>query len=192
MSQKLADLMRGEVALADPLIRVRLVPVEVFGADKEDCPSCGEVIRFGYGLMDAVQAWSDCNRAIGRIYRVDEESNEGFREPGDTITVYVPQSEMAKFERRYGDAPFGRCPSCHVKYDDLPKEHRVVLTRPTCETPLPHEPVWNLLPMGGNQGRPKPPWKCTWHGWVEDETCGECKREHSEYRETGTWEDRRR
>lgn len=166
---------------------MRLVPVEVFGADEEQCRNCGETVECGYGLMDAVQAWSDCNRAIGRIYRVDEERNEAWREAGDTITVYVPQSEMAKFERRYGDAPFGRCPSCHVEYDSLPERHRVTLTRPTCETPLPHEPVWNLLPMGGKQGRPRPPWKCDWHGWVEDDLCGECRREHAEYRETGTW-----
>ena len=118
-------------AAGEPLVRVRLVPVEVFGADEEDCPGCPERIEFGYGLMDAVQAWSDCNRAIGRIYRVDEESSERFREPGDTITVYVPQSEMAKFEKRFGDGPFGRCPSCHVPYSELPEGHTV--RPPTCE-----------------------------------------------------------
>lgn len=188
MTQKPTDLMKGEAAPpGEPLVRVRLVPVEVFGADEEECRSCGELVRFGYGLMDAVSAWSDCNRAIGKIYRLDDHPDVSNDERDrDCITVYVPQSEMAKFERQYGDAPFGRCPSCHVEYDDLPKEHRVVLTRPTCETPLPHEPVWNLLPRGGT-GRGKPPWKCTWHGWVEDEYCGECKREHAEWRETGTW-----
>lgn len=118
--------------LAEVLVRVRLVPVEVFGADEKDCEGCGETIKFGYGLMDAVQAWSDCNRAIGHIFRKDDDYTEGYRTPGDTITVYVPQSEMAKFERRYGDGPFGRCPSCHVEYADLPEGHQV--SRPTCTT----------------------------------------------------------
>ena len=167
----------------DPLVCVRLVPVEVFGAEDEDCPSCPATVRFGYGLMDAVSAWSDCNRAIGHIFRKDDDYTEGYREPGDTITVYVPQSQVALFERRYGDQAGNRCPACHVEYSELPKEHR--LKRPECETPLPHEPAWNLLPMGGR--REKPPWKCTWHGWVEDERCAGCRREHSEYLETGTW-----
>ena len=109
----------GEVDLrasanGEPLVRIRLVPVEVFGAGEEDCRDCGEMIRFGYGLCDAVQAWSDCNRAIGHIFRKDDDYTEGYREPGDTITVYVPQSEMAKFERRYGDEAGNRCPACHA------------------------------------------------------------------------------
>lgn len=119
----------------DPLVRVRLVPVEVFGADEEDCPDCPATVTFGYGLMDAVQAWSDCNRAIGRIYRVDEAASEPYRQAGDTITVYVPQSEMPKFERRYGDGPFGRCPSCHVPYSELPGGH--TMSRPTCRVVVP-------------------------------------------------------
>lgn len=85
----------------DPLVRVKLVPVEVFGTD-DACGNCGAEHEWGYGLMDAVQAWSDCNRAIGRIYRRDEDSSEPYRQPGDTITVYVPQSELAKFDKKYG------------------------------------------------------------------------------------------
>ena len=170
------------------LERVRLVPVEVFGADEEDCRSCGAVIECGYGLMDAVSAWSDCNRAIGRIYR--REDVEGRDEEGAAgcITAYVPQSELEKFDRRYGEAVNGdydRCPACHVPYSKLPDRHR--LKRPECETPLPHLPVWNLLPLGG-RGRDKPPWKCGWHGWVEDDRCARCHREHIEYLATGTWE----
>jgi hypothetical protein len=118
-------------ASGDPLVRVRLVPVEVFGADEEDCRGCGGTIKCGYGLMDAVQAWSDCNRAIGHIFRKDDDYTEGYRESGDTITVYVPQSEMALFERRYGDEAGNRCPACHVEYRDLPEGHRV--KRPECE-----------------------------------------------------------
>ena len=170
----------------EPLVRIRLVPVEVFGADEEDCRSCGETVRFGYGLCDAVSAWSDCNRAIGHIFRKDDDYTEGYREPGDTITVYVPQSELAKFERRYGDEAGNRCPACHVEYRELPERH-ALRRRLECETPLPHDPVWNLLPMGG-RARGKPPWKCTWHGWVEDERCAACRREHAEYLKTGTWD----
>jgi hypothetical protein len=188
LSQELAILMKGEVTPADPLVRIRLVPVEVFGADEEDCRGCGEVIRCGYGLMDAVSAYSDCNRATGRIYRMDDIEGRDEEGLAGCITVYVPQSELEKFERRYGEdvnGDYHRCPACHVPYSKLPERH--TLKRPECETPLPHEPVWNLLPMGGQAGRDRPPWKCTWHGWVEDERCAACKREHAEYLETGAW-----
>jgi hypothetical protein len=72
-------------------VKVTLVPVEVFGTDP------------AYGLMDAVSSWSDCNRAIGHIYRRDEEENVPFRNPSDVITVYVPRSELAKFDKKIGD-----------------------------------------------------------------------------------------
>jgi hypothetical protein len=80
-------------------------------------------------LCDAVQAWSDCNRAIGHIYRVDEDWTEAFRTPGETITIYVPQSEMTKFAKRFGDNLSDRCPSCHVEYRDLPEGHRGAAAR---------------------------------------------------------------
>ena len=114
----------------EALVRVRLVPVEVFGADEEDCPGCGATIKFGYGLMDAVQSWSDCNRAIGHIYRVDEDYTEGYREPGDNIVIYVPQAEMAKFKRRFGDTTEDRCPGCHVYWRDLPEDHHARVVCP--------------------------------------------------------------
>lgn len=72
---------------ADDLVAVRLVPVEVFGTD-------------GYGLMDAVEAWSDCNRAIGRIYRVDDMP---IRQDGETIEVLVRRADLPWFEKRWGD-----------------------------------------------------------------------------------------
>jgi hypothetical protein len=75
----------------DDLVKVTLVPVEVFGADS------------GYGLVDAVSAWSDCNRAVGHIYRRDEEANVPHRNPDDVITVYVPRSELPKFDRKFGE-----------------------------------------------------------------------------------------
>ena len=108
----------------EPLVQVRLVPVQVFGADEEDCPDCPATVEFGYGLMDAVEAWSDCNRAIGRIFRVDEARSVDYRQPGDTITVYIPQSEVAKLGKRFGDEGVDRCPGCHKRWRELPEEHR--------------------------------------------------------------------
>jgi len=49
---------------------------------------------------------------------------------------------------------------------------------------LPHEPLWNLVPRQEQAC----PWTCTWHGEVGEATCGECRREHAEYRGTGTWQ----
>jgi hypothetical protein len=72
----------------EDLIKVILVPVEVFGADS------------GYGLQDAISPWSDCNRARGHIYRRDDI---GSRDPEKVITVYVPRSELAKFDMDLGE-----------------------------------------------------------------------------------------
>jgi hypothetical protein len=95
-----------EPAPAD-LVPVTLVPVEVFGSDCEchdNSRAAGRPCRngWGYGLMDAVSAWSDCNRAIGRIYRVDDTEPE-YRQPGETITVYVPREQLAWLEKSWGD-----------------------------------------------------------------------------------------
>jgi len=90
--QRISTAQTGE-----PLVKVRLVPVEVFGTD--ECDHCGTPA--GYGLSDAVSPWSDCNRAIGHIYRRDD-IDQRHRDPGDTITVYVPQSELPKLDKRYG------------------------------------------------------------------------------------------
>jgi len=73
------------------LISVHLVPVEVFGSDE------------GYGLSDAVPEWSDCNRAIGHIYRFDDL---GHRRPGETLEVWVDPEEYRAFaEREWGESP---------------------------------------------------------------------------------------
>jgi hypothetical protein len=88
---------------------VRLVPVEVFGTDQccyhgsqdEACDSRG------YGLSDAVPAWSDCNRARGRIYRVDDLPGRMPPDPGEppsTVVVYVRPEDRAWFELLWGDA----------------------------------------------------------------------------------------
>lgn len=52
---------------------------------------------------------------------------------------------------------------------------------------FPHDPMWNLIPRRLGMG----PWECSWHGTVGGDRCGECHREHAEYLEAGTWEDRR-
>ncbi len=82
------------------LLPVRLVPVEVFGAGLcgEDCAHCET--HEGYGLSDAVSPWSDCNRAIGRVYRVDDLPAE-HRQPGETVTVYVDVTGLAWFDRLF-------------------------------------------------------------------------------------------
>lgn len=67
--------------------KLRLVPVEVFGTD-----SCG--------LCDAVSSWSDCNRAGGKIYRVDEEWSH--RLPGETVDVYVNEEDLQFFDKEFG------------------------------------------------------------------------------------------
>lgn len=102
----------------EPLIRLRLVPVEVFGTD-EPCGNCGKDHEWGYGLMDAVQAWSDCNRAIGRIYRVDEAESERWRQPGDTVEIWVRQPDMPWFEKRFGE-------------DSAPEDREGVVTCAEC------------------------------------------------------------
>lgn len=82
---------------APGLVPVRLCPVEMFGAD--ECDRCQAPT--GYGLMDAVSAWSDCNRAHGRIYRRDDP--EFGRAEGDTVLVWVEPGEVEKFDRLLGD-----------------------------------------------------------------------------------------
>jgi len=70
-------------------VTLRLVPVEVFGAED------------GYGLCDAVSCWSDCNRAVGKIYRVDEDWSN--REEGETVTITIDKSDLAFFDKKFGD-----------------------------------------------------------------------------------------
>ena len=76
------------VTTSDALVSLRLVPVEVFGAED------------GYGLMDAVSAWSDCNRARGHIYRVDDIEHR----EGETVEIFVRESDLPFFARVWGGA----------------------------------------------------------------------------------------
>lgn len=74
----------------DDLVEVYLVPVQVFGTD-------------GYGLADAIQPWSDCSRARGHIFRKDDTINALYRQPGDSIKIYIPRSELPKLEKDYSE-----------------------------------------------------------------------------------------
>lgn len=100
--------------VAAGFIPVELVPVEVFGGN--DCcthgdhPDPAECPSMGYGLSDAVSAWSDCNRARGRVYRAEDtrDADDGtapsrYREPGETVIVWVREVDMPFFARRFGD-----------------------------------------------------------------------------------------
>lgn len=117
---------------SSPLVPITLVPVEVFGGDC-DCHdehnyrgASNDCIGWAYGLMDAVSAWSDCNRASGRIYRVEDVP--GHREPGDTITVYVPADQVEWFEKRHGSPTQLDVKRCHSCGHDWP-----VLVEPSYE-----------------------------------------------------------
>ena len=71
------------------LKRVRLVPVEVFGA------------KDGYGLCDAVSAWSDCNRADGMIFRLDDAYQEEYRNKGDTVEIWATKENITKLKTHF-------------------------------------------------------------------------------------------
>lgn len=92
--------------MPDDLVPLALVPVEVFGAncachDELDLrgAACTES---GFGLSDAVSAWSDCNRAEGHIYRVDD-TDPDHRLPGETIRIFVSKADLPWFEKRFGE-----------------------------------------------------------------------------------------
>jgi hypothetical protein len=96
-------------ALAEPEapeeIEVRLVPVEVFGAG---CDDPAHEDQTGYGLCDAVQAWSDCNRAEGHIYRFDDGTEE-WRIPGETLRIRANREEYEAFASRFWGDRDGQC-----------------------------------------------------------------------------------
>lgn len=79
---------------------IRLVPVEIFGQSCEHPAHQDEPVPFSYGICDAIQAWSDCNRAIGRIFRVDDL--EGHRLPEETILVWASDESLARLDRKWG------------------------------------------------------------------------------------------
>ncbi len=71
---------------ADVLHEVWLTPVYVFGAEG------------GYGLGDATGAQSDCNRARGHIFRVDDLTSTADRV---RIRVLVDDAGLASLAESY-------------------------------------------------------------------------------------------
>jgi hypothetical protein len=115
------------MTIPEDLVGITLVPVSVFGGDCDCHIDAGHAFEqpegtpkdmtaqeqpsgviklvprcsgWSYGLMDAVQSWSDCNRADGHIYRVDDTDPQ-YREPGETVTVYVPRAMLPWFQKRW-------------------------------------------------------------------------------------------
>lgn len=77
------------------LVKVTLVPVEIHA----ECNTCET--ETSIGLSDAASPYSDCNRAVGHIYRLDESQRGIYRDSEDVITIYVPQGELSKFNRNF-------------------------------------------------------------------------------------------
>lgn len=76
---------------------VRLVPVEVFGAECDDHEIPKPLI---WGLCDAVPAWSDCNRSSRSMFRLDDiPERENVEE--NTILVWVSDDEYPKFTKAW-------------------------------------------------------------------------------------------
>jgi hypothetical protein len=95
---------------------VYLTPVEVFGAEGEVCRNCGELTPGGYGLCDATSPWSDCNRAIGHIFRV-EESPLGGNPENVSIRVMVDVDDLPKLRAWYG-SPSDASPARSEEHSD--------------------------------------------------------------------------
>jgi len=109
--QRQTEARRAKLAatpMPDDLVPVALVPVEVFGATcacHDHLEGTDEGVKcsgWGFGLSDAVSSYSDCNRAEGHIYRVDD-TDPDYRQPGDTVRIYVSRADLPWFEKRFGD-----------------------------------------------------------------------------------------
>lgn len=104
-------LDQAAAAILELLVPLTLVPVEVFGGcDHPGCDAqCG---TFGYGLCDAVgPGYSDCNRAEGKIFRIDDlpsdPANDFTHYEGEQVRVQilVREHDLPYFQRRFGDNP---------------------------------------------------------------------------------------
>lgn len=92
------------VAVPEALVRLRLVPVLFTPGECEHLGCTDMDHEAGYGMSDAVSAWSDCNRAYGKTYRVDEPLSAAYRLPGDTVEIWVNESDVAWFSRKFGES----------------------------------------------------------------------------------------
>lgn len=88
-----------------------LVPVETFGGDECEHPGCDDpkCPGGGIGMSDAVgPAWSDCNRAWGKIYRVEDlgtpEEFHQFEGEQVRVDVTVKNADLPFFAKRFGDS----------------------------------------------------------------------------------------
>lgn len=93
------------------LVAITLVPVEVFGAECSCHDHAQDMCRgWGYGLCDADSVGSDCNRAVGHIYRVAD--TPGPYRPGEACTVYVRQEDVPWFRKVWTDRE--RCDGAYI------------------------------------------------------------------------------
>lgn len=92
--------VESAAVVPEEMVRLTLVPVEVFTGlcDHKDCRNPDHL---GYGLSDAVSAWSDCNRAVGHIYRVDDLPMRDC-EAGETVEIWVRAVDAPFFEKQWG------------------------------------------------------------------------------------------
>lgn len=99
----------------DQLVKLTLVPVQVFAAGLcgNNCENCET--HQGYGLMDAVSAWSDCNRAVGKIYRVDDVGLSKYRNTGDTVTIQVKREDVAWFDKQFDEEDTTEAQNKHLE-----------------------------------------------------------------------------
>lgn len=115
------------------LVTVTLVPVEVFGGEcschekAEAQGQQGDCAGWGYGLMDAVQGWSDCNRAVGRIYRAEDLHEPGedpakYRTTGEVLKVQILRGDAAWFDRKWGDEANGRDSVAYIRGEVAPTD----------------------------------------------------------------------
>jgi len=112
----LAALASAGALMPDGAAPVRLVAVEVFGQECDHPDHRGQPQPCGWGLCDAVQAWSDCNRANGHIFRVDDTDPQ-WRRPEDVITVWAAPGEAAKLAQLWGDGDGHNPPTARLMPD---------------------------------------------------------------------------
>lgn len=85
-------------------VTLTLVPVQVFGgcghSDEEGHdPFCE---KWSYGFMDAVSSWSDCNRARGHIFRVEDLGP--ISDPDrHTIQIEVDEADLWFFKKNWDE-----------------------------------------------------------------------------------------
>ena len=95
------------------LVPVRLIPVEFFCEDQ--CDECEAALA--YGICDATEGYSDCNRAYNKLLRY-EDSPQNKRVTDDTILVWVSAEEREKFLRVLGEPRMPVPSPAVLRYED--------------------------------------------------------------------------